>query len=138
MALSLMKSCTVGAVALLLGGLSAQSPAWADESAGPATPAVPGSSAPHGTAALQPLEAGPALSGLGTGLVQAAAPVKNLRLDPMADSSADPLSNAIALAPDSPGAKPISTTALTGPLSAGGGLGSFPLVGAATPVIPGS
>ncbi|MEY9962118.1 hypothetical protein ABIA33_000139 [Streptacidiphilus sp. MAP12-16] len=133
MALSLKKRYTTTALVLLLGGLSAQTPVWAAENASGPRPASPTN---HGVATLQSPQADPALTGLGTGLVEAIAPAKNLRLDPMADSAADPLANGLALQPDNPGMAPISTTAVTAPLSAGGGLGSLPLVGAIAPSAP--
>ncbi|QMU72951.1 hypothetical protein [Streptacidiphilus sp. P02-A3a] len=124
---ALTTGCAAGAL-LLLGTLSSQAPAWAaDEGAPMAKP----------TAALQPPEVGPALSGLGSAVSSTSHPVKTLRVDPLAASSADPLSNGAALLPDSPGMAPLSTSTVTGPLSAGGGLASLPVISTLSSVIPG-
>ena len=101
---------------LLLGVLVGQPTAWAAESAPSETPA----------ASLQDPQLGPALS-----------TIETMRLDPMAASSADPLSNAVALQPDKPGDQPVSTALATDSLSRGGGLSSLPVVGPLTGVLPG-
>jgi hypothetical protein len=123
----LSRGCATGAL-LILSGLAPQSPAFA---ASESVPRV----AP--SALLQPPQLVPALGGLGAATVNASNPVKNLRLDPLANSAADPLSNGVALQPDSPGAAPVSTALLTGPLSSGGGLGSLPLVSGVSQSLPG-
>ncbi|MFC1410591.1 hypothetical protein ACEZCY_17305 [Streptacidiphilus sp. N1-12] len=113
---------------LVLGALAVQpAAAWAAE---PTASSVPVTS-------LQQPQVGPALAGLTGATDYAAAPLKTLRLDPLAASSADPLSNGVALQPDQPGVKPLSTTAVTGSLSQGGGLDSLPLVGGLAKVLPG-
>ena len=115
-AASLPRGIAAGAL-LLLGVLVGQPTAWAAESAAPTeTP----------SASLQDPQLGPALSTLET-----------MRLDPLAASSADPLSNAVALQPDGPGNKPVSTALATGALSQGGGLSSLPVVGQLSGVLPG-
>ncbi|MFC1418349.1 hypothetical protein [Streptacidiphilus cavernicola] len=123
----LSKGLAAGAL-LLLGVLAGQPAAWAAEPA--ATGTTP-------EAQLQQPELGPALSGLTGATSHAVTPVKTLRLDPMADSSADPLSNAVALQPDRPGDVPVSTALATDSLSHGGGLDSLPLVGPLSSVLPG-
>ncbi|MFI7384483.1 hypothetical protein [Streptomyces sp. NPDC049813] len=62
-------------------------------------------------------------------------PVKDLRIDPLAGTSADPLDNAVGT--QVADFKPVSTAALTGPLTAGGSLGELPVVGAVAGVLPG-
>ncbi|MEY9840724.1 hypothetical protein [Streptacidiphilus sp. EB103A] len=89
------------------------------------------------TMALQEPQVVPALGGLTGATGHTVGPVKDLRLDPMAASSADPLSNAVALQPDGPKDKPLSTALLTQSLSQGGGLGSLPVVGKAAALLPG-
>ncbi|MFI9269424.1 hypothetical protein ACIGXM_01670 [Kitasatospora sp. NPDC052896] len=93
--------------------------------------------APAGPAAaaaqLQPTRVGPALGALG----YAVAPAKDLRLDPFAQSSADPLTNAVAVKPDNPGMRPLSTTSLTNGLSNGGGPKDVPVVGLPLSALPG-
>lgn len=94
-----------------------------------------GTAAP--TMALQEPQVVPALGGLTGATGHAVTPVKDLRLDPLAASSADPLSNAVALEPDGPKDRPVSTALLTQSLSQGGGVGSLPVVGTAAGLLPG-
>ncbi|MDH6111136.1 hypothetical protein P3T36_007778 [Kitasatospora sp. MAP12-15] len=84
--------------------------------AGSAAAAEP---APSGK--LQPTQVGPALGAL----PYVIAPAKDLRLDPFAQSGADPLSNVVAVKPDN-GMKPLSSTGLTSGLSNGGGAKDIP------------
>lgn len=126
-AVPLPNGLAVGAL-LLLGMLAGQPAAQAAEPA-------PADAAP--ATALQQPEVGPALAGLQGALPYATGPIKTLRLDPLAASKADPLSNGVALQPSGPGDHPVSTTAVTDGLSRGGGLDSLPLVGRLTQVIPG-
>lgn len=124
---ALTTGCAAGAL-LLLGTLSSQAPAWAAEEGAPM--AKP-------TAALQPPDVVPALTGLGSAVSSTSHPVKTLRVDPLAASSADPLSNGAAVVPDSPGMAPVATSTVTGPLSAGGGLASLPVVNTLSSAVPG-
>lgn len=125
MAGSRMYGLTTG-VAVILGVLIAQPTACsaATSDSGPVT-------------SFQTPQLGPALTGAASAPGNAVRPITDLRLDPMAASSADPLSNGVALQPDAPGDTPLSTTMVTGALSQGGGLSSLPLVGAATGALPG-
>ncbi|WP_316523398.1 hypothetical protein [Kitasatospora brasiliensis] len=109
--------------AVLLGAGSAQ-----------AAPAL-GQTAP-GQANLAKNDLGQALGGTTTGLGYGIAPIKSLRLDPWANSSADFLNNGAALQPDQ-GLPEIGTGTLTGPLSAGGGAKDLPVVGGLTGLLPG-
>ncbi|MEZ0091501.1 hypothetical protein [Streptacidiphilus sp. EB129] len=122
---------------LLLGLLAAPSTAWAADSAAlPVGPAgSTGGSQP--STSLQDPQVLPAVGGLSGATGYAVAPLKTLRLDPFAASSADPLSNAVALQPDGKGSPPVSTAAVTSPLSDGGGVASLPLVNRVDGVIPG-
>ncbi|MHA6762337.1 hypothetical protein [Streptacidiphilus sp. PAMC 29251] len=125
-AVPLPKGLTVGAL-LVLGVLAAQPTAFAAEPTGTGAPVT----------SLQEPQVGPALQGLTGATTYAVTPVKKLRLDPLAASSADPLSNAVALQPDQPGERPVSTSAVTDSLSQGGGLDSLPLAGPLTHLLPG-
>ncbi|QMU79511.1 hypothetical protein GXW83_31225 [Streptacidiphilus sp. PB12-B1b] len=124
---ALTTGCAAGAL-LVLGTLSSQAPCWAAESGAPL--AKP-------SAELQPPDAIPALTGLGSAVASTSHPVKTLRVDPLAASKADPLSNGLAVQPDSPGVSPVATSTVTGPLSAGGGLASLPVVNTLASALPG-
>lgn len=104
--------------------------------AGSAQAATAPGEAPAGPATLTKTDVGQALSGTTTGLGYGIAPIKSLRLDPWANSSADFLNNGAALQPDQ-GLPSVGTGTLTGPLSAGGGLKDLPLVGGLTGLLPG-
>ena len=86
---------------------------------------------------LQQTDVAPAVSGLTGALGYGVAPVKDLRLDPFAQSSADVLNNGVAVQPDNSGLAPVSTTSVTGPLSNGGGAKDLPAVGPLLGVLPG-
>jgi hypothetical protein len=123
---ALTTGCAAGAL-LLLGTIASQTSAWAAED---------GASTAKPTAALQPPDVIPALTGLSSAVSSTSHPVKTLRVDPLAASSADPLNNGAAVVPDQ-GVAPVSTTTVTGPLSAGGGLASLPVVSSLSSAIPG-
>ncbi|MDJ0370125.1 hypothetical protein QMK19_10695 [Streptomyces sp. H10-C2] len=72
---------------------------------------------------------------LGAALGPALSPVKNLRLNPLAKTGVDPLDNAVA--PQVADFKPVSTAAVTGPLTRGDSVSQLPLVGEATRLLPG-
>ncbi|MFD8701659.1 hypothetical protein ACFV1W_03415 [Kitasatospora sp. NPDC059648] len=116
-------AAAMGAV-VLLGAGSAQA----------ATPS--GQSPAAGPASLAKTDVGQALNGTTTGLGYGVAPLKSLRLDPWANSSADVLNNGATIQPDQ-GLAPVGTGTLTGPLSAGGGVKDLPLVGGLSGVLPG-
>lgn len=120
---------------IVLGLTGTQTAAMAADNVLGAAPAT--SSATHGTAALSRPQIGPALAGTTGALGYATHPVKEMRLDPLAASSADPLSNGLALQPDAPGDTPVSTALLTDSLSSGGGLAELPLAGRAVGLLPG-
>ncbi|MFJ9693337.1 hypothetical protein [Kitasatospora sp. NPDC101183] len=114
-------AAAVGAVVLLGAGTAQAAPAPA---AGP------------GPATLAKTDVGQALNGTTSGLGYGVAPIKSLRLDPWANSSADVLNNGATVKPDQ-GLAPVGTDLLTGPLSAGGGVKDLPLVGGLSGVLPG-
>ncbi|WP_042374474.1 hypothetical protein [Streptacidiphilus neutrinimicus] len=125
------RAAAFGTLLLSVAGLVAASPAQAADSspaAGTASGAVP-------KAALQPLAVGPTVTGLTTAVPNVVRPAKDFRLDPLANSAADPLNNGVALKPDQGG--PVSTQPVTSGLSNGGGLSSLPLVGGAAGLLPG-
>ncbi|MGW6918808.1 hypothetical protein ACWGB8_34050 [Kitasatospora sp. NPDC054939] len=92
---------------------------------------------PEAGANLQHTDLDQALSGTTSGLGYGIAPLKDLRLDPWANSSADVLNNGATLQPDNSGLAPISTGTLTGPLSNGGGPRDLPVAGQLLDVLPG-
>ena len=124
---ALTTGCAAGAL-LLLGTIASQTSAWAAED---------GASTAKPTAALQPPDVIPALTGLSSAVSSTSHPVKTLRVDPLASSKADPLTNGAAVVPDSPGIAPVSTSTVTGPLSQGGGLSSLPVVDTLSSALPG-
>ncbi|MER7750621.1 hypothetical protein [Kitasatospora sp. NPDC097643] len=116
-------AAAVGA-AVLLGTGSAQAAAAPQPAAGP------------GPATLARTDVGQAVNGTTSGLGYGLAPVKDLRLDPWANSSADVLNNGATVQPDQ-GLAPVGTGTLTSPLSAGGGARDLPLVGGVLGALPG-
>ncbi|OAR24484.1 hypothetical protein A8W25_19005 [Streptomyces sp. ERV7] len=72
---------------------------------------------------------------LSAGVTNALAPAKTLSLNPFAKTSVDPLDNAIGT--EVADFKPISTAMATGPLHESGALKDFPVIGAATRLLPG-
>ncbi|TWE17982.1 hypothetical protein [Kitasatospora atroaurantiaca] len=93
-------------------------------------------SLPQPSTHLQSTDVGPALGGVTGALGYSVTPVKTLRLDPFAQSSADVLNNGVAVEPDN-GLKPVTTGMLTAPLSNGGGVKDLPHVGPLLGVLPG-
>ncbi|MFJ2744984.1 hypothetical protein ACIO3O_35610 [Streptomyces sp. NPDC087440] len=63
------------------------------------------------------------------------APAKNMRLDPLAGTEVDPLSNTVGT--QVADFKPVSTGAATDPLAKGGSLKDLPVAGKVTSVLPG-
>jgi len=114
----------IGAAALL-GGTGAQ-----------AAHAEPAAELPMPATHLQNTDPGQMVGGTTSALGYAVAPVKDLRLDPWAGSSADVLNNGVAVQPDN-GLAPVETSSLTGALSGGGGPKDLPAVGTLLGVLPG-
>ncbi|KDN84905.1 hypothetical protein [Kitasatospora cheerisanensis] len=126
-----MSRTTTGALAalgaaMLLGGVTAQTAHAETEQLG-------GLSLP--TTQLQNTDAQQALGGTTGALGYAVAPIKALRLDPWANSSADVFNNGVAVVPDN-GLAPVGTAPLTAPLSAGGGAKDLPLAGPLLGALP--
>jgi hypothetical protein len=67
-------------------------------------------------------------------LADGVAPVRDLKLDPLGNTAVDPLNNAIGS--QVADFKPVSTAAVTDPITQGGSLGTLPLLGAATGLLP--
>lgn len=89
-------------------------------------------------AAASPLDALP-LDALPTSTVTGAlapgiAPVRNLTLDPLSNTGVDPLDN--GLGSQVADFKPLSTTTVTDEITRGGSLGTLPLVGPLTGLLP--
>jgi hypothetical protein len=78
---------------------------------------------------------GATVQGLGKGVVGVLGPAKNLQLDPLAKTGADPLSNAVGT--QIADFKPITTEPLTGPLANGASLTGVPLLGGVFRSLPG-
>ncbi|MFE9696867.1 hypothetical protein [Streptomyces sp. NPDC006270] len=96
----------------------------------------------QGASALQAVgeTAGPAVTSalgtsLGTSLAGSVAPVADLQLDPLANTGADPLDNAVGTQIGD--FKPVTTAVLTDPITSGGALNDLPVVGEATRLITG-
>ncbi|MGK4581456.1 hypothetical protein [Kitasatospora sp. HPMI-4] len=128
-----MPRITVGAG--LLTALGAALLLGAAAPAASAAPATTGPALPKPSTELQNVEVAPALAGALGALGYAVKPAKELRLDPWANSGADVLNNGVSLEPD--GVKPVQSSALTGPLSAGGGPKDLAGVGPLLGVLPG-
>ncbi|WP_441245508.1 hypothetical protein [Kitasatospora sp. McL0602] len=112
---------------MLLGATGAEA-----AGAAPASPDV----MPQPSAHLANTDVGAGLKGTSSALGYAVAPFKSLRLDPFAQSSADVLNNGVSVEPDHAVA-PVSTAAVTGPLSDGGGVQDLMGVGPALGLLPG-
>lgn len=74
---------------------------------------------------------GGALQSVGAGI----GPVKHLRLDPMADTTVDPLTNAVGT--QVADFQPVGTEAVTKPLADGDSLSQLPLIGRVSDILPG-
>lgn len=80
--------------------------------------------------------AGKALGGaLQHSLAGGVGPVKSLKLDPLAGTTADPLTNKIGT--QVADFKPLTTGIVTDPIARGGALEDLPLTGAAVGLLPG-
>ncbi|MEU6848250.1 hypothetical protein ABZ930_40980 [Streptomyces sp. NPDC046716] len=85
-----------------------------------------GSDAAAATQAVTHALHGSTATGLGT--------LKTLQLDPLANTGVDPLDNAVGT--QLADFAPLSTAAVTAPLTSGGSLDDLPLVGPATHLLP--
>ncbi|MEW1655720.1 hypothetical protein [Streptomyces sp. NPDC093707] len=103
-----------------------------------ASAAAPASSGSAGLQAAAP-DAGAAAHGLVHAVTDslggAIAPIKDLQLDPLANTGVDPLANAVGT--QIADFKPVSTALVTDPVTHGGALRTLPLVGPLTRILPG-
>ncbi|MET7516089.1 hypothetical protein ABZS88_21950 [Streptomyces sp. NPDC005480] len=103
-------------------------------SAGEAEPAAAPLASPVGD--LDAAAAGGGVTGaLHTATQGGLAPVKHLKINPLAGTGVDPLDNAIGT--QVADFQPASTAVATGPLAKGGALADLPLAGPATGLLPG-
>ncbi|MFF2957322.1 hypothetical protein ACFVT1_00065 [Streptomyces sp. NPDC057963] len=98
-------------------------------------PLVPAADADTGLGAAGEAATGAVTGGLGHSLRNGVAPVTHLRLDPLAGTGTDPLDNAVGT--QVADFKPLSTSAVTDPLTSGGALKDLPVVGQAAAVLHG-
>lgn len=113
---------------LLRAGLTV-AVAGAAVTAGAATASAAGGPADVGSALT------PVTQAVGASATYGLAPVKNIQLDPLAGTGVDPLDNAVGT--QVADFKPLSTAAVTGPVTSGSSLSELPVVGAATGLLPG-
>ncbi|SHK66324.1 hypothetical protein [Actinacidiphila paucisporea] len=105
---------------------------------GAAAAATPVAPAPAGTTALESalppdtLPTGTATGALASGVD----PVRHLTLDPLSNTGVDPLDN--GLGTQVADFQPLSTTAVTDPVTRGGSLATLPVVGPASGALTGS
>ncbi|MEU8954134.1 hypothetical protein AB0C93_07510 [Streptomyces sp. NPDC048518] len=94
---------------------------------------------PAPAAPLEAIDPGTPVQALTTALHHSTAgsvgAVKKLQLDPLANTTADPLDN--TLGTQVADFKPVSTAFATGPLTEGGSLTDLPAVGGVTDMLPG-
>ncbi|WNI17420.1 hypothetical protein [Actinacidiphila sp. ITFR-21] len=107
-------------------------PATAAAAAAPPAAALPVGAALPAVGAL-PTQALPTQYVTGA-LGYAVAPVRDLRLDPLSNTGVDPLANAVGS--QVADFQPVSTAALTSPLTSGGSLGTLPILGPLTGLLP--
>ncbi|MEU9624058.1 hypothetical protein ACIO8F_02975 [Streptomyces sp. NPDC087228] len=98
-------------------------------------PLVPATGADTGLGAAGEAATGAVTGALGHSLRNGIAPVTHLRLDPLAGTGTDPLDNAVGT--QVADFKPLSTSAVTDPLTSGGALKDLPVVGQAAAVLHG-
>ncbi|MEU7445823.1 hypothetical protein ACIPPN_04745 [Streptomyces diastaticus] len=79
--------------------------------------------------------AGIAAGALDSATTHSLGPVKDLQINPLAGTGTDPLDNTVGT--QVADFQPVSTAALTGPLSDGGSLTDLPLVGQVAGLLPG-
>jgi hypothetical protein len=88
-----------------------------------------------GAGAAQASQLSGALGGALEGVSSGIAPAKHLKLDPMAGTVADPLTNGVGT--QIADFKPIGTKTVTGPLTDGDSLSELPLLGPVSNIVPG-
>ncbi|PKV87474.1 hypothetical protein [Streptomyces sp. TLI_146] len=125
---------------LLRAGLTATAAGTALAGAAGAAQAAPGPAEALGRTVA---DSGAAMDGptrsvtgdLSAGLTNGLAPAKTLSLNPFAKTPVDPLDNAVGT--QVADFKPVSTAIATAPLHESGALKDFPVIGAATRLLPG-
>ncbi|MFE5092922.1 hypothetical protein ACFRCI_21815 [Streptomyces sp. NPDC056638] len=120
---------------LLRAGLTVTAVGAALGAGGAAAQAAPLPLAPAAGADSSLGGVGEATGMLGHSLKNGIAPVTHLPLDPMAGTGVDPLDNEVAT--QVADFKPVSTAAVTDPLTSGGGLKDLPVAGQAAGVLHG-
>ncbi|WP_447039487.1 hypothetical protein [Streptomyces sp. DSM 118878] len=131
-----------GARGLLRVGLTLTAAGAALGAGGAAAGAAEPVAAPHAAGAAESADAGRDVSAVEalTGALRSAAagglaPVKSLQLDPLANTGTDPLDN--SLGTQVADFKPISTAAVTDPITRGGSLDDLPVVSPVVGLLPG-
>jgi hypothetical protein len=129
-----MSSFRTARTALVLTATAAAAtalPAGVAAAAGPLDPAGPlPAQALTGALPARSLPTQYVTGALGYGV----APVRDLRLDPLSNTSVDPLTNGVGSRIAD--FRSVSTTAVTAPITNGGSLGTLPLAGPATGLLP--
>ncbi|MFJ8312696.1 MULTISPECIES: hypothetical protein [unclassified Streptomyces] len=120
---------------LLRAGLTVTAAGAALAGAGPAAQAAPVAPAPAAGRSAGATDIEAAAQGLAGAFGYAVAPVKVLRLDPLAGTGVDPLANGAGT--QVADFKPVTTAMATGPLTSGGALKDLPLTGPVTGLLPG-
>ncbi|WLQ41069.1 hypothetical protein P8A22_14360 [Streptomyces laculatispora] len=93
-------------------------------------PVAPATGADSGLGEAADAAGGAVTGALGHSLDSGIAPVTHLRLDPLAGTGTDPLDNAVGT--QIADFKPVSTAAVTGPVTSGGALKDLPVAGQIT------
>ncbi|MEV5283402.1 hypothetical protein [Streptomyces sp. NPDC051994] len=121
--------------ALLRAGLTVTAAGAALAGAGSAAQAAPADAASAAPRSAMATDLAAGAQGVTGAAGYAVAPVKALRLDPMAGTGVDPLTNAVGT--QVADFKPVTTAAATDPLTSGGALEDIPLTGPVTGMLPG-
>ncbi|MFF4184668.1 hypothetical protein ACFYZ9_15870 [Streptomyces sp. NPDC001691] len=121
--------------ALLRAGLTVTAAGAALVGAGSAAQAAPAAPAPAVGPSATATDLAAAADGLTGAVGHAIGPAKGLRLDPLANTGVDPLTNGVGT--QVADFKPVSTAMATSPLTSGGALKDLPLVDAAARLLPG-
>jgi hypothetical protein len=131
-----MASLRTALVLTLTGAAAVALPAGTAAAAGPAAPAgpQPGQALPDAlpSSALTSMLPTQAVTGA---LADSFAPTKHLTIDPLSNTSVDPLNNAVGS--QVADFKPVSTAAVTDPLTQGGSLATLPVTGTVSGFLPG-
>ncbi|KUL49024.1 MULTISPECIES: hypothetical protein [unclassified Streptomyces] len=125
-----------GVRALLRAGLTLTAAGAALGVGGTAAGAAEPVPAPHAAAAPEDATALGGLTDAALSVTRSGVgPAKSLQLDPLANTGIDPLDN--SLGTQVADFRPVSTAAVTDPVTRGGSLDDLPVVGAAAGLLPG-